>query len=137
MRAFRECPQTDEGASMPTSIDRLRGYARSMRRAPTEAEERLWGALRNRRLDRLKFRRQVPIGGYIADFVCMDAKLIVEIDGTQHAESGYDAKRDGDLRAHGFRVLRFWNDDVMRDLDSVCDTIVGYARDGSLQPDRR
>ena len=57
-----------------------------MRRKPTEAEERLWHELRSRRLDRIKFRRQVPISGYIVDFVCLDAKLIVEIDGSQHAE---------------------------------------------------
>jgi very-short-patch-repair endonuclease len=105
-----------------------------MRRAPTEAEDKLWQELRGRRLDRIKFRRQVPVGSYIADFVCLDAKLIVEIDGSQHAESGYDRARDAELKAGGFRVLRFWNDDVLRDLDAVCDTIIAYVRDQSLQP---
>jgi very-short-patch-repair endonuclease len=108
-----------------------------MRSAPTEAEERLWGAVRNRRLGKLKFRRQVPVGSYIADFVCMEAKLIVEVDGTQHAESRRDVKRDIDLNERGFRVLRFWNDDVMRDLDSVCATIIAYTRDTSLRQDWR
>ena len=111
-----------------------RSFARSMRRDPTEAEDRLWGALRGRRLDRIKFRRQVPVGSYIADFVCPEAMLIVEIDGSQHADSEYDVARAADLRMHGFRVLRFWNDDVLRDLDSVCDTIIAYARDRTLQP---
>ncbi|AKI02396.1 hypothetical protein IMCC20628_03713 [Hoeflea sp. IMCC20628] len=122
---------------MSKNIDRLRGFARDMRRAPTEAEQRLWGALRNRRLDKLKFRRQVPIGSYIADFVCMEAKLIVELDGSQHAESARDVTRDSKLEEYGFRVLRFWNDDVMRDLDSTCATILAFARDVSLRQDWR
>ncbi len=105
-----------------------------MRRAPTEAEEKLWAELRGRRLDRIKFRRQVPIGNYIADFVCLDAKLVVEIDGSQHGESDYDQVRDTQLKSRGFRVLRFWNDDVLRDLDGVCDTIIAYVRDRALQP---
>jgi len=99
---------------------RNRSFARSMRRAATEAEDRLWQELRSRRLDGIKFRRQYPIGHAIADLVCLKSRLIVEIDGTQHAENAYDGKRDADLRARGFRVLRFWNDDVLRDLNSVC-----------------
>ena len=125
------------GHPVGNDSQRLRAFARKMRNAPTEAEERLWGALRNRRLDKLKFRRQVPVGAYIADFVCMEAKLIVEVDGTQHAESRRDVARDADLEAGGFRVLRFWNDEVMRDLDSVCATIIAFARDGSLRQDWR
>ncbi|BCH24125.1 hypothetical protein MesoLjLb_39100 [Mesorhizobium sp. L-8-3] len=105
-----------------------------MRRAPTDAEEKLWAELRDRRLDRIKFRRQVPVGTYIADFVCLDAKLIIEIDGSQHGEPDYDRVRDAELKSRGFRVLRFWNDDVLRDLDAVCDTIIAYVRDRSLQP---
>jgi len=122
---------------MSKDIDRLRGFARDMRSAPTEAEKRLWGALRNRRLDKLKFRRQVPIGPYIADFVCMEAKLIVELDGSQHAESLRDMARDSNLEERGFRVLRFWNDDVVRDLDNICATIMAFARDISLKQDWR
>ena len=122
---------------MDKNTDRLRGFARSMRSAPTEAEQRLWGALRNRRLDRLKFRRQVPIGPYIADFVCMEAKLIVELDGSQHAESTRDRARDAELEQRGFRVLRFWNDDVMRELESTCATIIAFARDVSMRQDWR
>jgi very-short-patch-repair endonuclease len=111
-----------------------RRFARSMRHESTEAEDRLWQELRGRRLDRIKFRRQVPIGRYIADFICLDAKLVVEIDGSQHAESIHDLERGAELKARGFRVLRFWNDDVLRDMTSVCDTIIAYARDHSLQP---
>ncbi|MDZ7600086.1 MAG: endonuclease domain-containing protein [Hoeflea sp.] len=122
---------------MGKDIQRLRGFARAMRRAPTEAEERLWGALRDRRLDGLKFRRQVPIGAFIADFVCMEAKLIVEVDGVQHAESPRDRARDAVLETRGFRVLRFWNDDVMRDLEAICATIIAFARDKALSQDWR
>ena len=105
-----------------------------MRREPTEAEDRLWHELRGRRLDNIKFRRQVPMGRYVADFVCAEARLIVEIDGSQHAESRHDQERDAELKARGFRVLRFWNDDVLKELDAVCDTIIAYVRDESLQP---
>ncbi|TIR17571.1 MAG: endonuclease domain-containing protein [Mesorhizobium sp.] len=111
-----------------------RNFARSMRREPTEAEDRLWQELRGRRLDNIKFKRQVPMGRYVADFVCAEARLIVEIDGSQHAESRHDQERDAELKARGFRVLRFWNDDVLKELDAVCDTIIAYVRDQSLQP---
>ncbi|MBP0439178.1 endonuclease domain-containing protein [Tianweitania sediminis] len=113
---------------------RHRSFARAMRHNATEAEDRLWQELRSRRLDGIKFRRQYPIGNAIADLVCLKSRLIVEIDGTQHADSDYDEMRDAALKARGFRVLRFWNDDVLRDLNGVCDTIVAYARDESLQP---
>ncbi|TPI46134.1 endonuclease domain-containing protein [Mesorhizobium sp. B2-9-1] len=111
-----------------------RNFARSMRREPTEAEERLWQELCGRRLDNIKFKRQVPMGRYVADFVCPAAKLIVEIDGSQHAESRHDQERDTELKARGFRVLRFWNDDVLKELGAVCDTIIAYVNDKSLQP---
>ena len=100
----------------------------------TEAEHKLWQELRDRRLDRIKFRRQVPIGKYIADFVCLEARLIIEIDGSQHADSESDKSRGAELAAIGFRVLRFWNDDVLKEMDSVCDTIIAYVRDTRLQP---
>ncbi len=111
-----------------------RNFARSLRRDLTEAEQKLWRELRDRRLDRIKFRRQAPIGPYVADFVCLEAKLIVEIDGSQHAQSERDRVRDAELATRGFRVLRFWNDDVLKDIDRVCDTIIAYVRDLSLQP---
>ncbi|MBX3577127.1 MAG: endonuclease domain-containing protein [Rhizobiaceae bacterium] len=113
---------------------RNRAFARAMRRDMTEAEERLWHELRSRRLGAIKFRRQMPIGACIADFACLEAKLIVELDGSQHAASRRDAVRDAELKRRGFRILRFWNDDVLRELDSVCDTILAYVADPSLKP---
>ena len=111
-----------------------RSFAKRLRRDMTEAEERLWQELRDRRLDGIKFRRQAPVGRFVADFLCAEAMLIVEIDGSQHADSEHDRLRDAELKARGFRVLRFWNDDVLREMDSVCDTIIAYVRDVSLQP---
>ncbi|TPI25150.1 endonuclease domain-containing protein [Mesorhizobium sp. B3-2-1] len=111
-----------------------RNFARSLRQRMTEAEGRLWQELRDRRLDGIKFRRQMPFGKYVADFVCIEASLIIEIDGSQHADSDSDRSRDADLKARGFRILRFWNDDVLRDMNAVCDTIIAYIRDTSLQP---
>ncbi|MES0193659.1 endonuclease domain-containing protein [Mesorhizobium sp. LSJC264A00] len=111
-----------------------RNFARSLRREMTEAEDKLWHELRDRRLDRIKFRRQVPVGKYVADFACLESLLVIEIDGSQHADSESDQARRTELEARGFRVLRFWNDDVLKDMDSVCTTIIAYVRDVSLQP---
>jgi very-short-patch-repair endonuclease len=111
-----------------------RSFARTLRREMTEAEHKLWQELRDRRLDRIKFRRQVPIGKYVADFACLEAHLIVELDGSQHANSESDLARGAELKARGFRILRFWNDDVLKDMDGVCDTIIAYVKDPSLQP---
>ncbi len=88
-------------------------FARSMRKGPVATEDLLWRLLRDRRLANLKFRRQVPIGPYIADFVCFRHKLIVEADGPRHEENVvHDQTRDAWLAAAGFRVLRFKNADV-------------------------
>jgi len=107
----------------------LKRFARRMRSEPTAAEDRLWRELRDRRLTGLKFRLQVPIEGCIVDFVCLAKKLVVQVDGSQHAESRPDALRDATLGAQGFTVLRFWNDDVSKDIDNVCDSIFRTARD--------
>lgn len=103
--------------------EKLAGLARSMRKAPTEAEAALWRILRNRRFSGFKFRRQVPIGGYIADFVCFEARLIVEADGSQHAESVRDERRDRWLEAQGFRIRRFWNGDILHRREAVAETL--------------
>jgi very-short-patch-repair endonuclease len=105
-----------------------------MRREPTDAEAKLWRELRDRRLDGIKFRKQFLIGNYIADFVCLEAKLIIELDGGQHSESRYDAARDAALTSMGFRVLRFWNDEVMKEMDAVCTTVIRFVRDPAAQP---
>ena len=102
---------------------RLRRLAKNMRHAPTEAEAKLWSVLRNRRFANFKFRRQLPIGDYIVDFVCLSHQLIVEADGSQHAESSGDAVRDTHLRAQGFGLLRFWNNDILARPAAVADAI--------------
>src|SRR5208282_3092352 len=85
--------------------------AQTLRAASTEAEKKLWHRLRDRRLGGTKFVRQASIGPYYADFVCRACKLVIELDGSQHAESAYDDKRDAILIAQGYRVLLFWNAD--------------------------
>ena len=107
---------------------RLRGFARDMRKDPTDAESELWQALRGRRLANLKFRRQVPLNGYILDFVCFEAALIVELDGSQHLGSKADARRDALLLERGLMTLRFENDDVRDDVDAVCAKILEVAK---------
>jgi very-short-patch-repair endonuclease len=98
--------------------------ARKLRRNQTDAERLLWSQLRDRRLANAKFRRQTPIAGYVADFVCEDAKLIVEVDGGQHSENARDNERTAVLEAFGYRLLRFWNNDVITNLDGVLQRIV-------------
>jgi len=99
------------------------GRARELRREMTDAEQRLWFELRGGRLG-LHFRRQAPIGRFIVDFVCKSAMLVVEVDGGQHNESSYDAQRDAALRELGYKILRFWNDEVLHQMDAVLDAIV-------------
>ncbi len=95
-----------------------------MRNNPTEAERKLWAHLRLRQIGSYKFRRQHPIGPYIVDFVCIEKKLIIEVDGGQHDEKKvYDIKRDKLLEGKGFRVLRFWDNEVLRDIDIVKEVI--------------
>ncbi|BCG87210.1 hypothetical protein MesoLj113c_33200 [Mesorhizobium sp. 113-3-9] len=101
-----------------------------MRKAMTDAELKLWNELRAHRLMGMGFRRQLPIAGYIVDFACPQKKLIVELDGSQHADAGLaaaDASRTKRLEQDGWTVLRFWNDDVIRDIDNVCQHIVIVA----------
>jgi very-short-patch-repair endonuclease len=98
---------------------KLAGFAKDMRKVPTEAETALWRLLRNRRFSGFKFRRQVPLGNYIADFVCFEARLVVEADGSQHAESARDARRDEWFAAQGFQLRRFWNGDILHRQEEV------------------
>jgi len=96
----------------------LLAHARAMRHEATDAEAMLWRALRNQALG-VKFRRQVPKGRYVLDFVCLSRRLVVEVDGDQHANCEADRRRDAWLRAEGFQVLRFGNRDVLTELDGV------------------
>src|SRR5438477_12320263 len=107
-----------EGAGAPTNDKRqrareLRDRARDMRANPTPAERRLWSMLRHRRMPPAKFRRQHVIVPYIVDFACLERLLIIEADGSQHADSVSDTRRDSYLSRLGFRILRFWNNDVL------------------------
>jgi very-short-patch-repair endonuclease len=98
--------------------------ARSLRKQPTDAERFLREHLRNRRLAGCKFRRQEPIGQYVVDFVCVPPRLVIEVDGGQHSgQVDYDAKRTAYLESLGYRVVRFWNNKVLGDIDSVLEHI--------------
>ena len=108
--------------------ERRVGRARSLRRALTPAESKLWANLRNRQLGGLKFTRQEPIGRYYADFACRDRNVIVEVDGGQHAESTADRQRDTDLAALGYRVIRIWNNDVIENIDEVLEMLLFELR---------
>lgn len=91
----------------------------------TDAERTLWGVLRDREaMAGHKFRRQHPVGPYVADFACLEARLIVEADGGQHQQSNHDANRDAFLRCEGFQTLRFWNNDILQNLEGVCEMIL-------------
>ena len=99
-------------------------YARTLRKDPTHAERVLWQRLRRRQLAGFKFRRQHSVGPYICDFACLEASIVVELDGSQHAEQfDYDMHRDLFLRSRGFRVLRFWNNDVLVRTEVILETI--------------
>jgi len=95
-----------------------------MRHVSTDAERKLWFLLRDRRLDGIKFRRQVPFKNYILDFVCFERKLIVEVDGGQHNDSETDRSRDALLRSEGFQIARYWNNDVLRNPEGVLEDLL-------------
>jgi very-short-patch-repair endonuclease len=116
---------------LPTRKD-LIARARWMRANPTEAEKRLWSMLRDRRLAALKFRRQQIIFSYIVDFVCFEHRLIIEADGSQHADNKDDARRDAFLRGQGFGLMRFWNNQVLAERDAVASAI--FAECSSPHP---
>ena len=101
-----------------------REFAKVLRSNMTDAERRLWYRLRAHRLEGIKFKRQVPIGLYVADFACMERKLLVEVDGGQHAESASDVARTKWLEDRGFRILRFWNNEVLNETNAVLEIIL-------------
>ena len=111
--AARRRRGADEGAQSLTKA------ARSLRSRMTDAERKLWFVLKDRRFDTFKFRRQVPIGPYIADFLCFESRLVIEVDGGQHAESVRDGERDAWFARNAFRVVRYWNNDVLQNLAGV------------------
>ena len=132
----RAKPATERGAAnqpnrrSPEKIAR----ARTLRHGDNMAEAVLWNELKAKKLTGYKFARQVPIGPYFADFVCRSAKLIVELDGSHHADSTYDRSRDEFMRNVGYSVIRFWSHDALKQTRSVCETIL-TALDGRLSED--
>jgi len=103
----------------------MKAKARRLRKNQTDAESRLWQRLRNRSLVGCKFRRQHPIGPYIADFVCIERRLVIEVDGGQHAaQVEADNSRTAYLESKGFRVVRFWNHQVLTEMDAVLERIL-------------
>ncbi|MEO5325694.1 DUF559 domain-containing protein [Mesorhizobium sp. CC13] len=107
--------------------------ARSLRKADNDAEQALWAELRDRRLGGHKFNRQFPIGPYYADFACRESRLVVEVDGSQHAGNTHRI-RDDQMLAEGWSVLRFWNVDVLKEREPVVETILA-ALEGRLDPE--
>lgn len=113
---------------------RTNSRARSLRHGDNIAEAMLWYELKASKLGGYKFVRQMPVGPYFADFASRSAKLVIELDGSQHAESHYDRRRDEFMREQGYSVLRIWSADVVKDVTSVCETILA-ALDGRLAED--
>jgi very-short-patch-repair endonuclease len=109
-------------------------FARALRSNLTEAERMLWQRLRQRQVDGRRFRRQHPIGPYVADFACIEARVVVELDGGQHAGSERDAERDAAMQVWGWRVLRLWNNEVMANMDGVLTTIAAAITEPPPRP---
>ena len=116
--------------------ERQTRLARKLRRDQTDAERQLWLYLRDRRLSGFKFRRQVPIDIYVADFLCEEAMLVVELDGSQHADQtlNHDLRRTAALEGWGYRVLRFWNNDLTTNLEGVLTSILANCEERTLTP---
>jgi len=112
-----------EGSSAPSILDNARG----MRRVPTPAEQKLWQALRKKQAGGMKFRRQMPLGPFIADFYCSTAPLVVEVDGISHIDSQTDARRDAWIQSQGIDVFRISNHDVLSNLEGVVVAIQQHA----------
>ena len=124
---LRERVDTSEASVRVRGIAKIQ-HARALHVRMTDAERKLWFALRDRRFANFKFRRQVPIGQYIADFLCYATRVVIEVDGGQHAQSQHDARRDRWLEQNDFVVLRFWNNDVLSNLEGVLTYVLDVLR---------
>lgn len=103
---------------------RGKSNARTLRKSQTDAERKIWQLLRSRNLNDAKFRRQHPVGPYVVDFICINEKLIIELDGSQHQQdAAYDARRTAFLEQAGYRVIRFWDNDVLLKTENVMQAI--------------
>jgi very-short-patch-repair endonuclease len=112
----------------------LKKRARYMRSNPTDAERKLWYMLRDKRLNELRWRRQQVLDDrYIVDLICFEHRLIVEADGSQHAESQADVERDDWLKEQGFTVLRFWNSDILTNMEGVAEAIIAATRNNAAR----
>ena len=110
--------------------------ARRLRRKPTDAETALWYRLRSRRLNGYKFVRQEPIGPYTVDLICRERRLVIEVDGGRHADNPRDVVRDKWFIDRNYRVLRFWNNDVLGNMAGVLETIAAALEEAPPHPDR-
>ena len=111
--------------------------ARELRNNATDAERKLWQKIRRRQVEGFRFRRQVPLGPYIVDFACLAARLVVELDGSQHTQDeniASDEWRTAWLNSHGFRVIRFWNLDVLQNVDGVWESIAAALAETGTTP---
>jgi very-short-patch-repair endonuclease len=107
--------------------------ARKLRREMTDAERRLWWLLRSRQMEDYKFRRQHSVGRFFLDFACVECRLAVEADGGQHADNAYDEHRTTWLESEGWRVLRFWNNDILQNTEGVMAIVLGALRERKAQ----
>jgi very-short-patch-repair endonuclease len=138
-RALRSRPPSPARGEDTASVARVQDRtvrARALRARMTDAECKLWFALRDRRFASFKFRRQVPVGPFIADFICYSVRVVIEVDGGQHVNSSPDRRRDKWSAANGFLVLRFWNNDVLSNLEGVLISIVDALRERTPHPAR-
>jgi len=108
--------------------------AKNLRKRSTDAERHLWKHIRTKQIEGLKFRRQEPIGKHIVDFVCYERMIIIEADGGQHDASEKDVERDAWLRSQGFNVLRFWNHDILTNIEGVLEVIMKNCLERSPSP---
>ena len=115
------------------TIGRINPHARRLRREATDAERRLWSRLRNRQIGGFKFKRQETIGRFIADFACMECRLIVEADGGQHGEEA-DRERTAYLDQLGWKIMRFWNNDILQNTDGVLEAILAACKERKGKP---
>jgi very-short-patch-repair endonuclease len=135
---YTPSPLWGEGRVRGEVCESPRDFARRLRRRQTDAERRVWARLRDKRLLGVKFVRQVPIGPYVVDFCCRERKLIVELDGGQHAARAvYDAGRTAFLQAQGYLVLRFWDDEALRNTDGMLERIAQAFSPSHTRPSPR
>jgi len=109
-------------------------FARYLRKTMTDAEQALWWRLRKKQIAGCRFRRQHPVGPFIADFACIESRLLIEVDGSQHHACERDSRRDEYLRNAGFHILRFWNNEVLENMEGVCDVILRHLADTHPHP---